>query len=541
MKITKIAFIQPANKVFDNYQLQGLVYPPMWALTLNSVIQKNFPTIDTTLYDFKIRSEKIEEAELFLFSGMNQDIQVLKDLREEVKSEYPNALCLLGGPIAWSFNEERNLSLLRDFDFVFVGDGEQEIINFISLCLQGKHKSLPPVIHSRGKFELKESIPLDFTILEKYRGDYSGGNIEVGRGCPFMCEFCDIRVMEDNNRLNNRCVESIIKDLEHYSDFGVNFIFMACDNFNTDVKWAEELCDEIIKWREKTGKGISFYTWCTINMCYHPTLLKKMRLAGFDTVFIGIESFHYNSLLETTKKQNVKLDLVDAVKSIQKYGFIVYAGLIMGFDSEDKEIAKIQLDGILNSGLISGDITPLIALPGTPLYKRLAQTGRLRDYYKSSLGYSRYSSNIKFNRSTEIMKNNFLNFFKGYNKGSYQRKRLINFYKCLNDDYIKVKNGDYASIFEVVKIIRRNPMMLQRNFLRLFLIFKSPERTLNLIIAFVATLYYGRAKGSLIPFFKFWLFAWTTVLLKSDGLKAEDIDIVGEDFEKIEFEECISC
>ena len=64
-----------------------------------------------------------------------------------------------------------------------------------------------------------------------------------------------------------------------------------------------------------------------------------MRLAGFDLLFIGIESFNQNSLIETAKVQNTKLKLVTIIKEIQSYGFTIVAGLIFGFDT-DQENAK---------------------------------------------------------------------------------------------------------------------------------------------------------------------------------------------------------
>ena len=89
-----------------------------------------------------------------------------------------------------------------------------------------------------------------------------------------------------------------------------------------------------------------------------------MRRAGFDMLFIGVESFSRNSLLETAKVQNLAPDMVRVVRKIQSYGFIVVAGLIFGFDSDDETCFETMLQGLKDSALLSGDPSLLTALPG---------------------------------------------------------------------------------------------------------------------------------------------------------------------------------
>jgi hypothetical protein len=97
--------------------------------------------------------------------------------------------------------------------------------------------------------------------------------------------------------------------------------------------------------------------------------------------------------LETAKVQNTALDLVAAIREIQSYGFVVVAGLIFGFDTDPDDIAQIALDGILRSGLISGDPSLLTALPGTPLFQRMKLSNRLRDA-QLGLGGFKYQTNL---------------------------------------------------------------------------------------------------------------------------------------------------
>ena len=109
----------------------------------------------------------------------------------------------------------------------------------------------------------------------------------------------------------------------------------------------------------------------------------------------GVESFSSNSLLETAKVQNTTGDMIATLREIQSHGFVIVAGLIFGFDSDTEASFTRTLDGMLEVGLISGDPSLLTALPGTPLYRRMQLSGRLRNN-KNSLGGYKYCTNIRY-------------------------------------------------------------------------------------------------------------------------------------------------
>ena len=102
-----------------------------------------------------------------------------------------------------------------------------------------------------------------------------------------------------------------------------------------------------------------------------------MRDAGFDEVFIGIETPSREGLIETGKKQNLKSDMASAVRTIQRYGMEVMAGFIVGFDSDTTDIFDRQIAFIQETGIPQAMVGLLTALPGTQLHKRLASEGRL--------------------------------------------------------------------------------------------------------------------------------------------------------------------
>jgi len=102
-----------------------------------------------------------------------------------------------------------------------------------------------------------------------------------------------------------------------------------------------------------------------------------MVRAGFEEVFIGIETPHQGGLAESGKVQNKNRDLLASVKRIQQAGLQVHGGFIVGFDSDPATIFDLQIRFIQESGIVTAMVGVLSALRGTKLYQRLEREGRL--------------------------------------------------------------------------------------------------------------------------------------------------------------------
>jgi radical SAM superfamily enzyme YgiQ (UPF0313 family) len=99
--------------------------------------------------------------------------------------------------------------------------------------------------------------------------------------------------------------------------------------------------------------------------------------AGFNQVFVGIETPEEASLAECNKRQNRGRDLVADVKRIQRAGLEVQGGFILGFDHDAPTIFQRQIEFIQQSGIVTAMVGLLQAMPGTKLYQRLDRQGRL--------------------------------------------------------------------------------------------------------------------------------------------------------------------
>ena len=114
-----------------------------------------------------------------------------------------------------------------------------------------------------------------------------------------------------------------------------------------------------------------------MNLAQDEELMGLMTAAGFDSVFLGLETPDDQCLAECGKHQNRSMDLVEAVKTIQRNGMEVMGGFIIGFDNDPPNIFERQIEFIQNSGVVRAMVGLLEALPGTRLYKRLKDEGRL--------------------------------------------------------------------------------------------------------------------------------------------------------------------
>ncbi len=515
----RLCFVIAVDPETEKTQMFGVRYMPVWAYTLAAHL-RSIPEIEIILHDTRLLGDQpLPQADCYFYSALNQDVPANIKLLRQLRVRYPEALHAIGGPATGSLKMAGRLSELDAFDGIFLGEGEEHSLAFIQQ-LRSYSGRKPMLYTPPQRFDLSHSLPMDFKLLSQSAGDYYGGVVEVSRGCPFLCEFCDIRTLPDNNKAHNKPIETIIKDLEQFLQLGITNVLLACDNLIGDPVWATKLCDAIIEMKERTGYRPRCYTWLTINVVNHPQLIKKMRAAGFDMFFIGLESFGANQLLETAKIQNTKFNLPEAVRLIQSHGIVVVAGLIFGFDSDNDDTVQEALDGILSSGLISGDPTLLTALSGTPLYRRMELAGRLR-HGKVALGGLKYSTNIKYLRPKNKIISDYVKFVKTFNSASFQIKRFRSFLNCVGHQEQEKVSG-YIQPGKLLTLVTKNRAAVKSAALRLGKFLISPARVAAVIWGAIMTA--RHPQGAWAHYF-FWVFNWSNSIVKYGSISAKDFDI----------------
>ena len=156
---------------------------------------------------------------------------------------------------------------------------------------------------------------------------------------------------------------------------------MVDDNFIGNKREALKLLPVLAEWQRARGYPFSLSTEASVNLARMGELMDAMIEAGFDTVFLGIETPNPKALLKTKKPQNISKRednyLFNAVRKIQQKGMQVQGGFILGLDGDDEGVFDVQIDFIQEAGIPMAMTGLLNALKGTDLYDRLQSENRL--------------------------------------------------------------------------------------------------------------------------------------------------------------------
>ncbi|MEJ2661116.1 MAG: B12-binding domain-containing radical SAM protein [Desulfobacteraceae bacterium] len=273
-----------------------------------------------------------------------------------------------GGPYATSCYPD-----ITGVDHFVLGEAEPVFADFLSDYARGRAEK---VYRCSKRPDLSQSVLPRFDLLKLK--SYANMCVQYSRGCPFKCEFCDIWPVY-GNKARVKPAEMTIAELQTLYDHGWRGpIFIVDDNFiGNQRKVKSQLLPALMDWQQANGRPFQLFTEASINMAEDPELLTAMNAAGFNEVFIGIETPKKESLEEAGKNQNLKVDMLEAVRTIQRYGMEVNAGFILGFDHDTHEIFKDQAAFIQQAGIPKAMVGLLTALPGTRLYQRLQAEGRI--------------------------------------------------------------------------------------------------------------------------------------------------------------------
>jgi radical SAM superfamily enzyme YgiQ (UPF0313 family) len=256
-------------------------------------------------------------------------------------------------------------------DALFVGEAEETWPQFLVDFAAGRAQA--EYCAAEKPDMTKAPMPrFDLAKLDRYQV----ATIQTSRGCPFRCEFCDIIVVY-GRRPRVKTPDQVMSEIEECHRLGVSQIFICDDNFIGDKKGARELLRRMADWGRERGYPIAFSTEASVNLAEDDELLELVREANMTSIFFGIESPREASLTETKKSQNVRGDLISRIHKIQSYGVQVKAGMIVGFDSDDRAIFGEQLRFLQEARVPLAMVGMLQALPRTPLFDRLKAEGRL--------------------------------------------------------------------------------------------------------------------------------------------------------------------
>lgn len=200
------------------------------------------------------------------------------------------------------------------------------------------------------------------------------GAVQTSRGCPFECEFCDV-IQYLGRKQRHKPIAHVIAELDALWAQGYRAAFLADDNFTAYRAHCKELLAAIADWRR--DHPMDFVTQISIDATRDEELLDMCVAAGLNQVFVGIETPNIESLRETGKRQNLKINLVDEVQKLVDHGISVMGGMIVGFDHDGPNVFAQQYDFAMATAIPMFSLGALMASEATPLYDRITSEGRL--------------------------------------------------------------------------------------------------------------------------------------------------------------------
>ncbi len=342
----------------------------MPVLALPTIAGMTPPEHEIVLIDESIEEIDFDEVAKFDIVGVtgmsvqrDRMIEVLKELKSR------GVFTVVGGPwVTVAEGWERFEGLI---DVTFIGEAEDTWPVFLEEWSRGDHKE---------RYEQAEKTDMAKAPMPRYDlvpfKEYAMGCVQTSRGCPYQCEFCDIIVIF-GRRPRIKTPEQVVAEVDAQMKAGARMIFLVDDNFIGNKKAAKVILRALVDWQRKNGYRVVFGTEASLDLAEDAELLSLMADAGMVAVFVGIESPDEEALRETKKYQNVRGSLLERVHRVQDAGIEVYAGMIVGFDSDDSGVFDRQYEFLSKSRIATVMAGMLSAVPKTPLYERLEADGRL--------------------------------------------------------------------------------------------------------------------------------------------------------------------
>jgi radical SAM superfamily enzyme YgiQ (UPF0313 family) len=356
--------------------------PPLGLLTIAALFPDKYNLKLIDLNVAPLNESDIHWADAIFISAMIVQQDSMREVIRRCKRV--GKIIVAGGPFPTSNHQD-----IAGVDHFLLGEVDLTLSDFL-LDLE---KGIAKPVYPKPCHPDISNLPVPrFDLLDM--DAYGSMAIQYSRGCPFHCEFCDIWTIY-GNKPRLKSADTLLEELDALYDLGWRGpVFLVDDNFIGNKKRVKsELLPALKIWQINHGYPYHFFTEASINMGEDEKLLTAMREAGFNQVFIGVETPDPKGLEETGKKQNLKTNMENSIRTIQRHGMEVMAGFIIGFDSDKEDIFDRQISFIQQNAIPKAMIGFLNALPGTRLYHRLKMEGRI---LKASLGNNTHCMTTNF-------------------------------------------------------------------------------------------------------------------------------------------------
>ncbi len=412
--------------------------PPLGLITVAALLPDEWEKKLVDMNVSKLEDSSILWADYVFLSGMNIQINSFKEVIRRCNKL--NVKVAAGGPLA--------TTQYKDFlgvDYFILNEAENTLPPFLEDLKNGNPKSV---------YTSEEYPDITYSPVPKWElldiKKYAALSLQYSRGCPYDCDFCSITML-NGRKPRTKSESQFIDELDAIYLLGWRGpISIVDDNFiGNKKKLKNEILPAMIQWAKDKNYPFTYVTEVSMNLSDDEDLMSMMIEAGFNSIFIGIETPSADGLEECGKFQNLKRDLISSVKILQNHGFIVSGGFIVGFDSDKSSVFQEQINFIQKSGIVSAMVGLLNAPTGTKLFRRMQLENRLLDMF---------SGNNMDGSMNFIPKMNYRDLISGYSNiisTIYsQHEYYIRVKKFLNNYKLPVWSKNKIRLTEVKAFIR---------------------------------------------------------------------------------------
>lgn len=350
-----------------------------------------------------------KQPDLIGLSAMAWQYDTCVKIAHLVKQIRPEVRIMVGGYHATLMHEEiaggKEAGLI---DFIVRGEGE-EVCRRLVNALDGRDDlaDIPSLSYKRnGTFvhnprgENLDLATLKLPIRDKrrltwgYHIIYSKIELlETSRGCTRSCNFCSMKHMYGRS-FRTYPISRVLEDLDDiYYKRRTRWVFITDDNMVLNPARVMEICDAIIA-RGYKGLNLVVQADC-ISMAENENMVEKMALAGFRSVFLGIENGSKKNL-SVAGKADIVAASRKAVDNCHAHGMMVIGGLIFGFPDDDEDSIRENYEFFKSIGADAAYCQTLTPYPKTGMREQLLEA----DLVTNKSDYKKYSglwANVRTN------------------------------------------------------------------------------------------------------------------------------------------------
>ncbi len=390
-------------------------YPPLGLLTVAAMLPGDWNKRVVDLNVRALTTDDLQWGDLLFLSAMNvQEYSV----REVLSIAKQAGITVVGGGTLFTHEHER----FPEVDHFVLNEAELTLPMFLKDWEAGNVQR----IYSSSAFANVEESPVPAFELVDMK-DYIYSIIQYSRGCPYMCDFCDVTALF-GRRPRVKTTTQILKELDAIcaqADAG-SLVLFADDNLIGNKKLVKkELLPALIEWRKRTKPSVFFATQLTINLADDEELMQLLIDAGFRHIFIGIETPDEASLKVSRKNQNLRRNIMDNILLLHSKGFVIWGGFIVGFDTDDEHTFDRQIRFLRESGIPLPIVNILKAPPGTELHERMEKEGRL----SKAFAFAEGDTNIIPAMGERALLEGYLRVIDATYKPAHALKRIKRFFK----------------------------------------------------------------------------------------------------------------